>query len=458
MRPVDERSLRVILRYTAFWAALIAGLFYFGQPAAQAASVLAALWGLRSPFHAVQALTVLWFAGSFNDGVAFEPGTAMVGGDVVSSTLSGIRLAAIGLIFARMVAERLLRHNPPSDRLCLRIALFTIVAAALAVLTSNLLDVSLFKLLLFAMGALSTTMAVSFAIEDRREDTFYWFWGSCAALVILSAPLLALPLGYVRNQAGFQGWLNQPQAFGLFLAPTVVLFAGLALFERVWTRPNLALALLAAVELFATLSRNGLLAAMLGAIVGIAINLRRDPRKWLPLASFMAIGLVAALLMPSTQAYLGGLVRKDSADAIAAPVDIGESFTATRGLLIEEGLRNFASSPLAGIGFGVAADPTAINVRRDPYFGLPVSASIEKGVVWIAALEETGVIGALFIVALLVELFAGALRQNITTGLAVTTAALMTNNGEATLFSFNGHGLFLWLMIAFAYGTGRRAT
>lgn len=452
-----SEATRALLRYAGFWTILIPTLFFFGSPAAQAVSVLAALWGLRSPLHAVQALTVLWFAGSYNSGVAFDPTTAGASSDSVSSTLVGIRLAAIGIIFMRMVGERLIRHNIASDRLGLRILLFSIVAAALAVLTSNLLDVSLLKLILFTMGALATIMAVSFAIVDRRNDTFYWFWGSCAALVLLSAPLLALPLGYVRNEAGFQGWLDQPQAFGLFLAPTVAFFGGLAFFERLWIRPNLAVFLLASVELFATLSRNGLLAAMLGLTVGIAINLRRAPRKWLPFAALMGIAFAGALLLPSTQAYLSGLVRKDAVDAVAAPVDIGEAFTASRGLLIEEGLRNFSASPLAGIGFGVAADPSAINVRRDPYFGLPVSASIEKGVVWIGALEETGLIGSFLLIILLVELLAGSLRHSTTTGIAVATAALMTNNGEATLFSFNGHGLFLWLIMAFAYGSGRRA-
>ncbi len=440
-----------IAGYGALWLGLIILLFFYGSNAAVAILVAAALWALISPFHAMQSLTVTWFATSVNTGEALEiTGLGDTGG---STVLVGLKLAVFVLAFARVMVARLTAPEQPQHRLALRLVAFVVVAALLALVSSTLPDVSLFKLVLFLIGGTATLLAVAFAVQDHPDLTFAWIWGSCAAIVVLSAPLLLVSLGYVRNASGFQGWLNQPQAYGIFIAPVTALFIGLALFDKMWVRANLALGALATVELFATLSRNALLAASLGLVIGVAISFRRAPRQWLALGALSLIGLAVLILLPSTQAYVESLVRKTD-NTSSAEIGVGEAFQTSRGFLIEQGLVNFQQQPLSGVGFGVAADPTVIAVVRDPIFGLPLSAPIEKGVVWIAALEEVGLIGTFVLVLLLYELLSGSLRYHTATGLSVAFAALMTNNGEATLFSFNGHGLFLWLLMAFAYGRG----
>ena len=440
-----------IAGYGAFWLGLILLLFFYGATAAAVVLLGAALWSLLSPFHAMQALTVTWFATSINTGEGADiTGFGDVGG---STVLVGLKIVVFAMVFVRVLVARVTAPNHPRQRLGLLLTAFVVVASLLALISSTLPDVSLFKLALFLIGGIATVLAVAYSVHERPDETFAWIWGACAAIVVLSAPLLLVSLGYVRNATGFQGWLNQPQAFGIFIAQAIALFIGLALFDKFWIRANLALGALASIELFATLSRNALLAATLGIVLGIAISFRRDPRKWVALGALAMLGLAALIMLPSTQAYLDSLVRK-TGSAEAAEVGVGEAFQTSRGFLIEQGIENFRQKPLTGIGFGVAADPTAINVVRDPIFGLPLSAPVEKGVVWIAALEEVGLLGVFVLALLLWELLSGSVRNHTATGLAVVVAALMTNNGEATLFSFNGHGLFVWLIMAFAYGRG----
>ena len=130
-----------------------------------------------------------------------------------------------------------------------------------------------------------------------------------------------------------------------------------------------------------------------------------------------------------------------------------------RGRLIEASMQNFYENPVLGIGFGVATKPEQMKVKRDPIFGFPVSAPIEKGNMYSAMLEEVGFVGALLFVGLLLTLLGSIMRSGQLEMMWIFFVGLMVNVGEAVLFSPNGIGMLVWILVLMAASarTAKRA-
>ena len=71
-----------------------------------------------------------------------------------------------------------------------------------------------------------------------------------------------------------------------------------------------------------------------------------------------------------------------------------EAFAESRESLIDRSMDNFRQYPIAGIGFGVPSDTSQELFEVKRVGGIPISASVEKGSLPSATLEETGIIGA----------------------------------------------------------------
>jgi O-antigen ligase len=125
---------------------------------------------------------------------------------------------------------------------------------------------------------------------------------------------------------------------------------------------------------------------------------------------------------------------------------IEDAFYHSRGANIKTQWENFLASPLLGHGFGVY--PGGIPEKKIVYFmGIPISASTEKGFLPTAALEETGIVGALLLMALLISLGRQVYRQYDPRWLAMYFACLFVNFGESVFLSSGGLGLFFWILI-----------
>jgi hypothetical protein len=58
-------------------------------------------------------------------------------------------------------------------------------------------------------------------------------------------------------------------------------------------------------------------------------------------------------------------------------------------------------------------------------------------------------------VALIAIIAIPSIRGGKVESFIIIVAALMVNNGEAALFSFNGYGGIIWMFIAYAYWTAK---
>jgi hypothetical protein len=115
--------------------------------------------------------------------------------------------------------------------------------------------------------------------------------------------------------------------------------------------------------------------------------------------------------------------------------------------LMRENVRRF---PLSGIGFGVGSTPELRStVRRDPIFGIPMMATVEKGLLPLMILEELGIPLGFLVYFWIVLLALCATRGGMLT-VAVFMATMLTNIAEAAFLSPGGVGLLTILLVAWA--------
>lgn len=383
-----------------------------------------------------------------------------IGSPALIQAPDGLQLATwAGLLFAcgRVWAEALRRRTrviaavPPS------FFAYIAVLLSLSMLMSSNPAISTFKALSFAVVASSICLGFRMAGEDGRSISS-WIKGLWLAVVVLSVPMLAIPsIGYLRDGSGFQGVLNHPQTFAVFLAPVVawsgvqafsahgrgrVIVIGLFLtsFSLLWlTRGRTGLAALALSALVLLFLRQGFLKSL------AALCLRALSKTWV----LVGIALLVPLALWKAPEIIIGL--QDFLLKGSGAGGVAEAAAVSRGFIVDQQILNFQSSPVFGIGFGVSNSAThTLDVIVDPVTGLPVGAATEKANLFLAVLEETGLLGALafapFFMTLVVRL---ARTASLAVGWAAL-AALGTNIAEMTLFSMGGVGMYTWLVIGWA--------
>ena len=126
---------------------------------------------------------------------------------------------------------------------------------------------------------------------------------------------------------------------------------------------------------------------------------------------------------------------------------ITESVLLSRGSLIDKQVLNISNNPIFGIGFKNPSDLKKI----DDIFS--TGKAYEKGNMFLASLEELGIIGSVILFLTIIALL--KLHQNSYNNLLVLPLiALITIMGEATLFSIGGIGILIWSFVFLSFHNG----
>ena len=413
-------------------------------PTANISYLIIAAYAMFGRVYAIQALTLSWLFSMLSPGIAAEATTATVGRYVV------LFAAAISVLLRSGLLQKKMYITWP----VLSTGFLGLFLIGHSVLFSPMSDVSMLKALSWLLAMTTLLAAWGGLSYDEREQLVGQIFRGLVLLMLLSLPLLNLPVGYLRNGTGFQGLMNHPQAFGPTMALLGAWSAGrmFALPKPPWK----SIALVATCLMLVVLSeaRTAGLAMVLGITVAVVLApglSGRSIRSLLPgLASrrfhlVIAVAVACSLVVgPILVERLGNyIVKRGHAQSLV------EAYDTSRGRLIQEMWANVEKNPLEGIGFGIASDPYEMVVVRDPILNLPTGASIEKGVVPLAVLEELGVFGfTLFVLWIWMLLRRGA--RNGVSHLAVISTLLLINMGESTLFSPGGLGLLLMILLAWA--------
>lgn len=128
---------------------------------------------------------------------------------------------------------------------------------------------------------------------------------------------------------------------------------------------------------------------------------------------------------------------------VYAEKSMQEALTDSRMGLIDRMMHDFRRNPLLGSGFQVSYD---MKYTYKGHKGLLLSASIEKGVLPIMVLGETGVLGAAVFFIFLCVFYSKCSRNSYYCTATLMTIFLVSNMAEATFFSPGGPGGILWVL------------
>jgi hypothetical protein len=415
--------------------------------------VLLGVFAFLGPAFAIQALALSWLFSQLSVGVAPTPSFADVGRYFVIA-------CAVLSVFSR-TAWRIISKGEGVSRLPLLTLLLGFGIAIHSVLFSEVPDISLLKAASWTLVMTTLLSAWGGLEESSKRRVEKNLFGGLIALMLVSLPLLPSGLGYLRNGHGFQGILWHPQAFG----PTIALLAawlGSKTFAE--SLPSWRLVWLFGCSLLLIVlseARTAGLGLAFGLFCAAAIGKHIAARRWrdyLPglrsrrvlftIAVSIMISIVASPYLSSRlSAYLAK--RGDSSNLV-------DVYDRSRGGKIDEMWSNIKKSPMRGIGFGIASDPSEMEVHRDPVFGIPTGASVEKGFVFMATWEELGFPGFMLVMMWIGLLVKRAARGGGMIALSVCLTAMAMNFGEAVLFSPSGMGMLTLILVAWSASNVRR--
>ena len=437
--------------WVTVWVLAALAMRIFSTPTANLSFLVLAAYALIGRAQAVQALALSWLFSMINPGIAAEATAGSVG-------RYAVLLAAAASVFLRSWRFRNRIKVRPATLATLLLGLFFVVHSWFF---SPMVDVSVLKAVSWALAMGTLIAAWAGLSADERETVAQFIFGGLVVVMLVSLPLLPLPVGYLRNGTGFQGVLNHPQAFG----PTMALLGAWAAGHLLGVKrpPWLMVALAGTCLVLVVLSETR--TAGLALIFGVGIAILLTPRlAGLPvrvalpgLRSKRTLSVVALALagVVVAGAQLESVVTNFIAKSGRADATtLLDAYEGSRGKKIDEMWANITTKPLQGVGFGIASDPLEMDVERDPILGLPVSAAVEKGVLPVAVLEEVGLVGFLA-VALWVFML---MRRSARGGLVPVTVgltALLMNMGEATLFSPGGMGLLSLILLGWAFASSQ---
>lgn len=316
-------------------------------------------------------------------------------------------------------------------------------------------------------------------LQHRPKDVFLlrgFFLALCAFLVWGSIAVIPFPgisyatsLGYAMKEGGvelanemfrqlqadglktlFCGVTNHSQALSPVLSCVFAWVACDMLFmERSFRKPHVALLLCTLPLLYMTRSRVALVSslfvmAILTFYTTQKVTLPQTVKKKLGqgMVLFGTLIVIAAVVAQLRSGAMSAWLRKGEKTDVDKR-SWSEALTQSRQGLMQYSLYEFRRNPLIGSGFQVAeyTRDLAKNAK-----GLVVSASIEKGVLPVMVLGETGVLGLACFLIFLMSFFYVCSRCGYYITITMFSVLLTTNMGEATFFSPGGIGGIIWML------------
>jgi len=337
------------------------------------------------------------------------------------------------------------------------------IAAAIivhSVMFSQFPSLSVFKAVFWGVVSLTLVSTMRAMTEEEFEKLHRFLLVFFAGILLLSIAIMPLPEARLRNDVGLQGLLNHPQMFGVFCGITGAYFFGTAISKPVppwWALAVVVLALEGVVE---SAARTGGFALVLAcvAITGIAaVRSTSFFRRTLPglfsgrfgvlaFFAFLALVLNSAVVKETANKFL----RKDARGTQATA-----TYNAERQFIIRDMYANIQKHPAAGIGLGIQSATHLMEIETDATTGLPISAPVEKGVMWLAMLEELG----LFLGILVFGWVLWGTARAVNVGAAVGTASIayfFTNFAEATFFSPGATGMLGLIIFHLGLARGQK--
>jgi O-antigen ligase len=201
--------------------------------------------------------------------------------------------------------------------------------------------------------------------------------------------------------------------------------------------------------LFLTRSRAGVLAYVVSWLVIVGFSLRHIRVTWMlrrrmkrMVWTCLAILIGVLVFSEMEDRTVSKLLRKTN-QVEEDSRSLKQALTSSRQGLIGRCLFEFRRNPMLGSGFQVQQEHRELYRRRAISL---YSAPIEKGILPLMVLGETGFVGFAVFVGFLFVFFGTCVRRRYIATATLFIVYLSTNMGEATFFAPSGGGGVMWLI------------
>lgn len=461
MKIDDKRLIKLIAKKVGVLAALFVAC-KFTQGLAATSVVAIGVWGALSSRTGIAMSCYILFPLL----IIMNPYVVSIGGVAGAILRIGFLVMTFLLMFA--AAKRKGNQNVPLGGLWAYV-----LVALISSMGGYAPTISYLKLINFSLFILGITLGLR-NIDKNPEGLMYMRSFLLAiACVIIFGSLATLPFPGVAYFISFQqeikelgvegvsmaaksgssalfcGITNQSQCLGPLSVMTIVwVMCDMLFVERRISILHGALMVCGLPVMYMTRSRTALLALVVGLFMIYTYcfhYLSVSPRVKMALRSGItgtfALIALAAIVLEVKDHSISRWVRKTD-DVSGDQRSVAEAFTASRMGKVEENLYDFRRNPLLGSGFQVAYEFQYIYKPGQ----IVMSAPIEKGVLPVMVLGETGVLGAA-VFAVFIFIFYGVCSTKRYAVTATLFTVLMASNmGESTFFSTGGVGGILWVM------------
>lgn len=248
----------------------------------------------------------------------------------------------------------------------------------------------------------------------------------------------------------FAGITNHSQTLGpLSVCLGVWLVCDMLFVVKRFSKLHMGILAVAPIVFFMTRSRTAMgtfVIAMLFLyfyVVGkvqIPARLKGRVRRLLNLF-FIALMFGAVFAELKSNVLSRWILKTDDVDA-GQDSSLAERVISSRLDSINRNLDDFRRNPLLGMGFQV--DEQLVYAYQSGRASL-ISASIEKGNVFLAVLGETGIIGGGVFICFLISFYTTCISKRYLSLMTMFTCFLMSNMGECSFFSPTATGGIMWL-------------
>lgn len=318
-------------------------------------------------------------------------------------------------------------------------------------------DVSILKSVMFSVVFMTVLCGWAWMAPAERHVTIQTIFGSLMLVVLFGLPMRLAGRGAMGSSGFFCGVIYHSQTMGIIAATVAAVLTAQCLTIRPLRWWRVLLLGLTVVELYWTASRASAVALIGGVglafivqLFGSVLFVRGENPRIVAARLGVAAVLVLLLVTVAGREVAGGLRQFLLKYGEKEDASLLEQGMSTRQELIDTMKENIRQYPLSGIGFGVGSTPARrANVVRDPYLGIPLMATVEKGVMPIVIFEEFGIPLGVMVYFWFGLLVLCASRGGIVP-FAVFMTSLLTNLAESSFFSPGGLGLLTIILAGWA--------
>jgi len=321
---------------------------------------------------------------------------------------------------------------------------------------------------------IASFLTIFFAWNSMNNKTFNefskFFYYLLVGILLINFSLINSPLGFVQNIDLFQGFFDHPNAFGIFCSILVSFSIGRLNTANKNSVIYFMIIILGFLLILFSGSRTAGFAVILSLIAAFIIMRFFTSRKLETAFSIKIFYILTTFLIISYAIFsilevslINNFINKgqntsqtldyndyemsielsnSNSKSSNSSDSLKDYYMKSRGVIIVPMISNIKIRPLTGLGFGVSSTPSNMNIAKDPIFGIPLSAPIEKGFLPIAIIEELGIFGFLIFLYWILIIYQYALnnRQLL---IPIFFTLILINAGEYVLFSPGGFGLFV---------------